>query len=206
MKANFARVSRQITLKVERKFVCHPETVENLRNNRGDPRFRSLISLNRQSFNDTYYDWDDVLSSNGVWLRRRDGVWQAKIRRGGDYANSSFEELVGLDRIRFLLQQYKIPIRSGHENLGLARIAQFTTVRDRWKADAAFEIALDTTDFGHMVGEVELQSTRDLEGMDIRAITHGMDVEIKAFVRRYAWAFPAGKPVGKLSAYFARTR
>ena len=70
----------------------------------------------------------------------------------------------------------------------------------------------DTTDFNHTVGEVELQEvleTNDdgeLALQQRRAMVFKMDSDIQEFMQHYSWAFALGKPVGKLSAYFAGKR
>ena len=37
-----------------------------------------------------------------------------------------------------------------------------------------------------------------------QAVTFKMDSDIQKFIQHYSWAFPLNKPVGKLSAYFAK--
>jgi thiamine-triphosphatase len=65
-------------------------------------------------------------------------------------------------------------------------------------------VDVDTTDFGHVVGEVEL--TRNLQhadGEDKEAILRDqMDQEVRDFMQSCPQAFPVGRPLGKLSAYF----
>ena len=70
-----------------------------------------------------------------------------------------------------------------------------------------FEVVFDTTDFGHSVGEVELQHTMEVDDdnellAQRQALSSRMDREIETFINQYSWAFPSGKPIGKLSAYF----
>lgn len=61
---------------------------------------------------------------------------------------------------------------------------------------------LDTTDFGHSVGEVELQRIIGAQDSKDQNVASVMDAQIVAFMQYYAWAFPKGDAVGKLSAYF----
>lgn len=46
----------------------------------------------------------------------------------------------------------------------LKTVARFRTIRDRWLADGEFEIAVDRTCFGHVVGEVEFVGEVGVEG------------------------------------------
>ncbi|KAK0714804.1 hypothetical protein B0H67DRAFT_553452 [Lasiosphaeris hirsuta] len=70
-------------LEVERKF--RSLAVRQLTQRGGTPAFQTLHALPLQTVGDTYYDKAGLLSSAGAW--------EAKIRKGGDFANSQFEEL-----------------------------------------------------------------------------------------------------------------
>jgi thiamine-triphosphatase len=68
---------------------------------------------------------------------------------------------------------------------------------------------VDKTDFGHTVGEVELQqevdfaeSTEEEFGQEKQKAMEDMDQRIARFMDRYSWAFTPGEPKGKLTAYF----
>ena len=204
MKETLVRLSRQITLEVERKFRCNFESVHLLRSNRGEPPFQKLVYLGRETFGDDYFDIDQKLSSIGIWVRKRNNHWQAKIRQRGDYQNSTFKELAGEEEIGALVAKYNGIVPSNSVDFGLLKIAQFTTLRDKWRANNRFEIVLDFTSFGHMVGEVELQNVGEIETALGSRAADSMDAEIEAFMKKYSWAFPTGKVDGKLSAYFAQ--
>ena len=197
-------------LEVERKFRSDISSFHRFRTNRGEPPFQSLSYLGRRHFEDTYYDRHKFLSSRGVWVRRRDQRWEAKVRRGGDFTNSQFEELGTTDDISRLLESLGLRPSHASQNFGLQTIARFSTVRDAWQADTKFEVVLDKTDFNHVVGEVELQrlmESNDAGGISVeerQAALAEMNRQIEGFMQRYSWAFPSGKPVGKLSAYFDR--
>ncbi|KAI4144873.1 MAG: hypothetical protein LQ340_006508 [Diploschistes diacapsis] len=212
MKPTAARFLHQSVVEVERKFLCNPGSRDCFNTNHGEPAFRVLEYLGRRTFEDTYYDRNGVLSSHGVWVRQRSGRWQAKVRLGGDYTNSQFRELSKQHDIAQVIRQYNLEADSSSNDFGLQKSAQYTTTRDMWKADNRFEIVLDTTDFGHSVGEVELQQETETSGdrellLAVRqAVAKDMDRQIEAFMQQYSWAFPPGKPVGKLSAYFAWKR
>lgn len=78
--------------------------------------------------------------------------------------------------------------------------------------DGRFKVDVDIIDFGHIVGEVELTGTLryangehgEEEEQEEKKLKQKMDQDIKAFMRSYLQAFPAGRPLGKLSAYSYR--
>jgi hypothetical protein len=80
-------------LEVERKFLVTPVAVSYLRSNSGGSRFKKHESLGKQTTQDTYYDRNGLLFSKGVYIRRRNGHWEAKIRTDGDFINSAFTEV-----------------------------------------------------------------------------------------------------------------
>ena len=179
-----------------------------LQQNNGHPPFRTLRFLKQSSFADCYFDYQNVLSNRGIWVRKRDSLWQAKIRIAGDFQNSKFEEIQGRDQISKLLQDLHISNPPGGADFGLLPIAEFTSMRNTWQADEKFTIVIDRTNFGHTVGEVELQCQVDgqSQAKEKEELTQRMDQEIDSFMQKYAWAFPKGKVIGKLSAYFQQQR
>lgn len=209
MGSKTAPMIRRAVLEVERKFFSNGSSRERISANQGKPAFHTLEYLGQQSFEDIYFDRDGILMANKIWLRKRSGRWQAKVRHGGDFTNSQFEELSEPPEISALIKRYFLDANVASRNFGLQKIAQFTTVRDAWRADDRFEIVLDDTDFGHSVGEVELQETITITGDDQslkilqKSMAKEMDRQIDSFMQRYRWAFPVEIPVGKLSAYFA---
>ncbi|KAH8430147.1 thiamine-triphosphatase [Aspergillus melleus] len=195
-------------IEVERKF--QRLAVKDLMLDGGIPPFRSLKYCGKQKIHDIYYDKADMLSSCGLWVRQRNNHWEAKIKRGGNYINSKFEELSSPVSIARRLEELTGIRASGHQNFGLQPMASFTTLRESWQADEKFTIVQDVMDFGHTVGEVELQCRLDSSGSGSEACRDAkmaqMDAEIVAFMKRYLWAFILGVPKGKLTAYFERTR
>jgi thiamine-triphosphatase len=109
-----------------------------------------------------------------------------------------------------VIRKLELDVDLAADGFGLQQLARFTTFREMWKVNDKFEVVLDTTDFGHSVGEVELQKTIEIDDDDEssvargKAITADMDRQIEGFMKKYSWAFSTDKPVGKLSAYFAR--
>ncbi|EHK44468.1 hypothetical protein TRIATDRAFT_36592 [Trichoderma atroviride IMI 206040] len=197
-------------LEVERKF--RSLAVHELTQYGGLPHFKSLRKLPNQIIRDSYYDKSSILSSAGAWIRKRDGEWQAKIRKGGNFTNSRFEELSSIDDIAAYIKR-TTGIDGGKAiNFGLQPTATFSTTRETWVADGEFHVVLDTMDFGHQVGEIELQKTLEGENGGAPAEQQKqeemqiMDDRIVAFMSTYAWAFSPGEPKGKLTAYFERLR
>ncbi|KAK4100926.1 hypothetical protein N658DRAFT_534932 [Parathielavia hyrcaniae] len=184
------------------------------------PTFTSVATLPTRTIHDTYYDTPDhALCSRGAWIRRRNGAWEAKVKRPwwkGDFVNSRFEELRGAERVREVILE-TIGGRDegeGVEGFGrLGKMAEFVTTREAWLVDGEFKVVRDRMDFGHEVGEVELQvefhgqgggGDGDKMGEEEKAaVMEDMDRRIEGFMKRYAWAWEEGGAVGKLTAYFA---
>jgi thiamine-triphosphatase len=205
---------RQCVLEVERKF--RTLAVRELTQHAGTPPFKSLHRLPAQTIRDAYFDTPSrLLSTTGAWIRRRNGEWEAKIKQGGTFNKSRFEEITGVDAVAACVAR----ITGGGgvrnvDNFGLETMASFVTSRETWVADDEFHVVLDTMDFGHEVGEVELQRELALGGQPDEAqdrdkkqrAMQEMDESISTFMRHYAWAFTPGEPVGKLTAYFTKVR
>ncbi|KAG6359674.1 hypothetical protein INS49_013197 [Diaporthe citri] len=222
---------RRSVLEVERKFAPTATSIRQLDQNTGEPPFDSVVHKGVTCFEDTYYDTlKDTLSKAGVWIRRREklecGVrpftgpkgasppnasWEAKIRVGGDFINSAFREITDVHEISAMLGTLvpgsELDADRGPQGGQVREMARFVTDRTGYIVDGKFTVVIDVTDFGHTVGEVELErdaTEASCEGVDKALAIEAMDKEIDGFMRRFWWAFPAGKPVGKLTAYFDR--
>lgn len=202
----FRRLPKACVLEVERKF--RSLAVPKLTRYGGLPHFKSLQSLPVEVIHDSYYDKSGLLSKSGAWVRKRNGIWEAKLKKGGNFLNSKFEELSGIENISAYIKHTTGIDDSESRNFGLEPIAVFTTTREAWIADEEFHIVRDMMDFGHEVGEVELQKA--LVGVDGGEPTEQqkqdemqlMDERIAAFMKTYAWAITPGRPTGKVTAYF----
>ncbi|KAH8803477.1 CYTH-like domain-containing protein [Xylogone sp. PMI_703] len=204
--------SKQVhRLEVERKFLPTPAAVSYLRSNGGGSGFKEYQDLGRQTTQDTYYDRKGFLFSKGVYIRRRNGYWEAKIRSGGNFINSAFKEVDGNDAVKDVIGKH-ITISSDSFSIEevLEPCAEFVTERESWMLDGRFKVDIDETDFGHIVGEVELTETlervsseHDGKGeKEESRLKEEMDQDIETFMQSYPRAFPPGRPLGKLSAYF----
>jgi len=209
--------SRQL-LEIERKFAPTPTSVDLLRRNAGSPHFAKLETLKTAVFHDTYYDRNDILTGQGIYVRQRAYLesptrttrhWEAKVRRGGDFIKSAFRELHGLEEVRGLVQQHGLELNASEENPGLDVWARFVTKRQQWKVNEQFLVVLDEADFGHVVGEVEMvqDSVEEEHVGSEESIIRRLDEQIEEFMHLHTWAFPSGEVQGKLTAYFEyRTR
>ncbi|KAL1872422.1 hypothetical protein Daus18300_004393 [Diaporthe australafricana] len=225
----FSPQPQRSILEVERKFAPTATSISQLEQNTGKPPFVSVVHKGNTCFEDTYYDTpEDTLSKAGIWIRRREkfecGVrrfirdkrvdhygasWEAKVRVGGDFINSAFKEITDVKEISAILSTMVAgselePCRGPHGGR-VREMARFITDRTAYVVDGKFSVVVDVTDFGHTVGEVELErdaTEARCEGEDKARAVAAMDRLIDEFMKRYTWAFPAGKPVGKLTAYF----
>lgn len=145
-----------IRLEVKRKFAALNHSPP--RADCGRPPFRSLQHLGRNDFQDVYYDHEGRLSRAGTWLRQTNGKWESEIARGGDYTNSQFEKSPDPDTISANIQRLTGLDNGVLQSFSLSRIATLTTFRESWKADHKFKVVFDRTDFGHAIGEVELET------------------------------------------------
>jgi thiamine-triphosphatase len=196
-------------LEVERKFCSL--AVKDLASNTGQPAFKSIRALAQKTIHDVYFDNPSrSLISTGIWVRQRNGFWEAKVnlKGGGDYINSMFEELAGTEPVRRCVMDV-IGKDCEKEHFGLEAVATLSTVRQSWIADDDFKIVFDTMNFGHTVGEVELQEEGQFTAtanlpieQQKRERMKEMDKRIEVFMDRYSWAFHLGVPKGKLTAYF----
>ncbi|SPQ23846.1 aea923be-eb16-4998-bfb9-11f02ef90806 [Thermothielavioides terrestris] len=180
--------------------------------------FASVQPLPTRTIHDIYYDTPTrALAAAGAWVRRRDGAWQAKVRRGDYFVRSRFEELRGERDVGRCVaavlgsglgrrcgtnaaaaeEEEEYSKGEGGEKVvgveeevvrdfGLGKLAEFVTTREAWLVDGEFKVVRDRMDFGHEVGEVELQV--EVEGGigegEKAVLMEEMDRRIVAFMRR----------------------
>ena len=190
---------------IEQKFTFDRHLLSLLRTNSGKPPFTHLTPFKHSSFHDAYFDNPlRVLSKNpsgAIWLRKRDDKWQAKVTKSAnkDFQKVSYQEVSILSEIEKLVSRYVPECPGPKDNFGLSPFCQYVTDRTEFTANERFTVALDTTDFGHDVGEVEVIAK---EGEDEKKVMG----EIEKFMEEYQWFFKSGKgkPKGKMTAYFER--
>ncbi|KAK8859552.1 CYTH-like domain-containing protein [Apiospora arundinis] len=139
-------------LEVERKFRVTPEALSSLRSDNRRLTFHSCYNLGKATTHNIYYDRDGLLFSKGVYVRRRDGRWEAKIRAGGDYINSAFMEIDGIQAVERAVKNIMVlpGFRSDLEEM-LVPCADFVTDRESWMIDGKFKVDVDSTDFSHII-------------------------------------------------------
>ena len=191
-----------VLLEIEQKFSFCLSKMPKFVTNRGTPPFRHLEFRKNHLFTDTYFDTANVLSKNGVYVRERHGVldefrfgFEAKKQVSGNYIRSTFEEFTDVDDIHHLVKQYFLDAPGAEEQFGLHILAKFQTERRNFLVDEKFSIALNETDFGHSVEEVEILTEQDSDQAH---------EEIDAFMAEYPWFFNEEKPKSKLTAYFEK--
>jgi thiamine-triphosphatase len=187
-----------ILYEVERKFVFNRSLLAQFHSNRGRPPFHSLVHKGNSAFRDTYFDSSEILASKGIWIRKRDQSWEAKINLRNSFVKAAYDEVSSIPEIRSLVSKHVPGPGSTDEqaNFGLQAFCDFTTYRSNYVADKEFNVVLDTTDFGHAVGEVEIMAS-DVEKAER---------DIDEFFARYPWFFQRGSPKGKIAAYMELKR
>ncbi|KAF8428629.1 CYTH-like domain-containing protein [Tirmania nivea] len=196
---------KQAFREIEQKFTFDRHLLPLLRTNSGKPPFTHLTTFKQTSFHDAYFDNPlRILSKNpsgAIWLRKRDNKWQAKVTQSAnkDFQKVSYQEVSTLSEIEKLIRKYFPECPGAKEDFGLSPYCQYQTDRTEFTANRRFTVALDTTNFGHDVGEVEVIAK---EGEDEKRVM----TEIEKFMEEYQWFFKSGrgKPKGKMSAYFEK--
>jgi len=180
-----------VLYEVERKFVFSRSLLSQFHSNRGRPPFRSLVYSGNSTFRDIYFDSSKILASKGIWIRKRDQGWEAKVNLRDSFVKAAYNEITSVPEIRGIVSKHIPGNTAERENFGLQVFCDFTTYRSKYIADEKFNVVLDTTDFGHAVGEVEIMAS-DVEKAE---------KDIDQFFARYPWFFQGGTPKGKISAY-----
>ncbi|RUS25360.1 CYTH-like domain-containing protein [Jimgerdemannia flammicorona] len=208
---------------VERKFRYDPAKVPLLEQNKGERRFESVRFLRERHFTDVYYDDhvnDYSLTTQDVWLRRREGAWECKVPTGLATSMDSYREVTLPAEIADLLGNVLPPVegesrltrfvtpsshadfeRYLHARHGLSPFCTISTVRRSYLLDGELTLDLDAADFGHHVGELELV-------VRLKEEVAAAERKIARFCLEHPWFFDVGdeaRPViGKLSAYISR--
>jgi hypothetical protein len=190
------------------------------------------------SIRDTYLDVGNCLEKHGIWIRRRaervlmsdeymvllpqtvTETWEAKIKLGGDYADSQFEEVSGEEEVKALVVE-RVP----GMDLGMLKpVADLEAHRSTWtvkdKHAGSVTIVLDDViepgsdqeaedAFHHLVGEVELteENTGGMGRTEHEELKKRRAEEMRLVLNQFMTAnsvlFPTEVPVkGKLGAYF----
>ncbi|KAK4504284.1 hypothetical protein PRZ48_005200 [Zasmidium cellare] len=200
--------------------------------------------------NDAYFDCLDLLSTKGVWVRQRTNLplldtqlaiedtaagpsststteWQAKVLIGGDYTNSQFQEIVGEEEVKKIVDCYL----SWND---LAQTVALSTWRRSWTAQehddreagksmsevlvvvdkvtsilSSRDAAGKPVTWEYTIGELEMTAGFELLGTDEgeatkELLTARMSAQLEEWMKRHGQLFPAyPTPAGKLTAFYA---
>lgn len=192
-----------VLLEVEQKFNWTVAKFNLLQEGFAPHRYRpfKIEHLKFRSFHDTYYDSNNILCNKGLWLRKRQscgGVfkWEAKqLQTGSSFLRSTYEESEDPHQILKMVGAHFPSCPGSSHDFGLGKLCQFQTSRHSFRAKDEFTVVLDSTDFGHRVGEVEVMA-------EDAGKAHA---DIDALLKEYAWFFDTTtEPKGKLTAYFEK--
>ena len=190
------------TLKHQRAFqhFTAEDILRHLAVSRSEPQL-TIRNIKFNKFRDTYYDKRSTLCNHGLWIRKRqmyDGPckWQAKqLQKDNSFIRAAYEETENPSRILEMVRFYLPECTVAEHNFGLNVFCDFRTMRYSFVANEKFEVALDSTSFGHEVGEVELKAEDAVKAHQ----------EIDTFMAKYPWFFDTKEePKGKLTAYFEK--
>ena len=124
------------------------------------------------------------------------------------YKAAGYHELKTVPEITKLLSKYlhTTHLAQGPEKkFGLEVYCKYITERIEFTADKKFTVALDKTDFGHDVGEVEVLAEIK-PGPEGQKEEKEVLQEIEKWMDMYKWLFKSGKgePKGKMTVYFEK--
>ncbi|XP_062917355.1 thiamine-triphosphatase [Mobula hypostoma] len=151
-------------IEVERKFAVRPDTERCLASLGGQ-------RLGSRSLLDRYFDTEDLrLTSADLWLRTREGRWQLKSRVGaGGPADGTtrYRETTSEAEILALLRPLLTAAAGGLDRLvesgHLQEFAAIRTQRISYRLPQGTVVDLDLADFGHRVGEIEVEVGTEAE-------------------------------------------
>lgn len=208
--------SQQNHFEVERKFKFDASKVILLEKNCGKKLFDNVNFISEKSFTDVYYDNHSEnypLTTDDIWLRNRDDKWECKTPVNLTASMDSYHELNDTNIIKEFLDKKldvnKLQSENIHynneefkdflfKNYNLTPFCTIITQRRNYLLNNKFTMVLDTADFGHSVGEIELivESHDKVQDAEKR---------IALFMKEYDWFFETkGVVMGKLLAYISR--
>lgn len=144
-----------MAIEVEKKFILNNEDIGRLLEN--------AEFVNEKIFTDIYYDNENYsLTSNDIWLRKREGKFEMKIpisKSVGNYFINKYEEIEGEENIRKIL---KIEKENSFINdileYGFKSFCECKSTRKKYRK-GEFVIDLDEVEyenFNYKICEIEL--------------------------------------------------
>ncbi|KAF3905293.1 Thiamine-triphosphatase [Orbilia brochopaga] len=183
---------------VERKFFFTLANAAKFHSNEGVPPFSSVIFSSTKTQHDRYYDTRSYdLDRNNIWARLRNGNWQIKRLISGTHEKAAYEEFDGYRSLVKIMHDLGLKEWKDMDagKLSLHKVADFRTERKSYIVNENFNVVLDSTDFGHSVGEVELK------GEDYKQCGK----EIDELMAEHRWFFNITRPAkSKLAAYWQK--
>ncbi|XP_031150463.1 thiamine-triphosphatase isoform X4 [Sander lucioperca] len=171
-------MSFQMSVEVERKFVCNADTLKTLE--------KIGVCLCQRQFCDQYFDTPKFeLTLRDLWLRKRKECWELKCptavngtkETSGEQSKaaalcSRYKEITNLPEIQLRVKEVLKDVCDDRETetsrsqedeswlskMNLVCFAEFTTVRRSFtvEEEEGVQIDLDQADFGYSVGEIEV--------------------------------------------------
>ncbi|XP_039645719.1 thiamine-triphosphatase isoform X2 [Perca fluviatilis] len=170
-------MSFQMSVEVERKFVCNADTLKTLE--------KIGVCLGQRQFCDQYFDTPKFeLTLRDLWLRKRKECWELKCptavngteEMSGEQSKaaalcSRYKEITNLPEIQLRVKEVLKDVCNDRETetsrsqedeswlskMNLVCFAEFTTVRRSFTLEEeGVQIDLDQADFGYSVGEIEV--------------------------------------------------
>uniref|UniRef100_A0A3Q1GI31 Thiamine-triphosphatase n=2 Tax=Acanthochromis polyacanthus TaxID=80966 RepID=A0A3Q1GI31_9TELE len=178
----------QMSVEVERKFLCSADTLKTLE--------EMGVCAGQRQFHDQYFDTPKFdLTLRDMWLRKRKGCWELKCptaasngttELSGEQSEAAalctrYKEITDLAEIHLRVKEVlkdscevretETSSSEGEEswlsNMNLVCFADFTTVRRSFTLEEdGVQIDLDQADFGYHVGEIEVLIP---EGGDVKS-------------------------------------
>lgn len=199
---------KMTVFEIEQKFSWIIRNLNILKSNGGNPPFRHINLMNTQFFCDAYYDSHQKLSSAGLWVWKwiycngskpseaiGTQIWEVKQAvKGSSFNHSTFQKTRDVHLICQMISKRVLWCLGLSECFELNQQCQFRTSWHTFIADKKFTVVLNSTDFGHSVGEVKLL---------VKDVNKAY-ADIDAFLNWYAWFFDHSKLKGKLTAYFEK--
>ncbi|XP_032359797.1 thiamine-triphosphatase isoform X1 [Etheostoma spectabile] len=171
-------MSFQMSVEVERKFVCNADTLKTLEK-------IGAVCLGQRQFCDQYFDTPTFkLTLRDMWLRKRKECWELKCPTAFNEAKetseeqskaaalcSRYKEITNLPEIQIRVKEVLKDVREDRETetsrsqedeawlstMNLVCFAEFTTMRRSFTLEEeGVQIDLDQADFGFSVGEIEV--------------------------------------------------
>ncbi|XP_029954944.1 thiamine-triphosphatase-like isoform X1 [Salarias fasciatus] len=160
----------QMSVEVERKFLCNADTLKTLEE-------IGAVCVGQRQFHDEYFDTAEFhLTLRDMWLRKRKGCWElkcptAKLDGSEEQRDAAlctrYKEITDLPEIHLRVREAvgdedtetcpPLEDESWLRRWKLACFAEFTTVRRSFTLqEEGVQVDLDQADFGYHVGEIEV--------------------------------------------------